>query len=93
VLDASVSNRVLARARQEKPVTGLLSGRELEVLRLVSRGLRTKEIAADLSVSTRTVEAHLTSIFNKLGVSTRTEAVLRASSKGWITIAGDRPLT
>jgi len=93
VLDASVSNRVLARARQEKPVTGLLSGRELEVLRLVSRGLRTKEIAADLSVSTRTVEAHLTGIFNKLGVSTRTEAVLRASSKGWITIPGDQPLT
>jgi DNA-binding NarL/FixJ family response regulator len=90
VLDASVANRVLARARQEKSVTGLLTVRELEVLQLVSRGSRTKEIAADLSVSTRTVEAHLTSIFNKLGVSSRTEAVLRASSKGWITLPGDQ---
>jgi DNA-binding NarL/FixJ family response regulator len=90
VLDASVASRVLARARQEKSVTGLLTGRELEVLQLVSRGSRTKEIAADLSVSTRTVEAHLTSIFNKLGVSSRTEAVLRASSKGWITLPGDQ---
>lgn len=93
VLDASVANRVLARARQEKPVTGLLTGRELEVLRLISRGSRTKEIAADLSVSTRTVEAHLTSIFNKLGVSSRTEAVIRANAKGWITIPGDHRLS
>ena len=90
VLDASVASRVLALARHEKPVTGLLTARELRVLQLVSRGSRTKEIAADLSVSTRTVEAHMTSIFNKLGVSSRTEAVLRASSKGWITLPGDQ---
>jgi DNA-binding NarL/FixJ family response regulator len=56
----------------------------------VSQGSRTKEIATDLSVSTRTVEKHLTSIFNKLGVSSRMEAVLRASSKGWITLPSDR---
>lgn len=93
VLDASVAHRVLARARQEAPVTGLLTGRELEVLRLVAKGSRTKEIAADLSVSTRTVEAHLTSIFNKLGVSSRIEAVLRANSKGWLSVSGDPPLS
>jgi DNA-binding NarL/FixJ family response regulator len=90
VLDASVANRVLARARRDKPVTALLTGRELQVLELVSQGSRTKEIATDLSVSTRTVEKHLTSIFNKLGVSSRMEAVLRASSKGWITLPSDR---
>lgn len=93
VLDASVAHRVLARARQETPVTGLLTGRELDVLRLAARGSRTKEIAADLSVSTRTVEAHLTSIFNKLGVSSRIEAVLRATSKGWLSVPGDPPLS
>ncbi|MGK2852245.1 MAG: response regulator [Candidatus Limnocylindrales bacterium] len=86
VLDASVASIVLARARQEQPLASMLTERELQVLQLVSRGSRTKEIAADLSVSTRTVEAHITSIFNKLGVSSRTEAVLRASSKGWITL-------
>lgn len=93
VLDGSVANRVLARARQETPITGLLTGREVDVLRLVARGARTKEIAANLSVSTRTVEAHLTSVFNKLGVSSRTEAVLRASSKGWLALPTDRQLS
>jgi DNA-binding NarL/FixJ family response regulator len=93
VLHGTVAHRVIARARHDTPGrAGILTGRELEVLRLAARGSRTKEIAADLAVSTRTVEAHLTSIFNKLGVSTRTEAVLRASSKGWLSVADDPPL-
>jgi len=63
-----------------------LSEREHDILRFVARGERTKEIARRLGVSTRTIESQLTSIFNKLGVSSRTEAVLYAVSRGWIAI-------
>jgi DNA-binding NarL/FixJ family response regulator len=62
-----------------------LSEREQDVLRLAARGARTKEIAAELSVSTRTVESHFTSIYNKLGVTNRTEAVLYAAAHGWVS--------
>jgi two-component system, NarL family, response regulator LiaR len=65
---------------------GVLSARELEVLWQAARGVRNKEIGAALSLSTRTVEAYFTSIFNKLGVSTRTEAVTYAISHGWLTV-------
>jgi NarL family two-component system response regulator LiaR len=65
-----------------------LSDRELEVLSHASRGLRTADIADVLSVSSRTVESHFTSIYNKLGVANRTAAVLHAASQGWI--AADR---
>ena len=63
---------------------GTLTTRELDILRLAAKGLRTKEIAAELSLSTRTVESHFTSVYNKLGVSSRTEAVLHAASHGWV---------
>ena len=66
-----------------------LSDRELEVLSHASRGLRTTDIARELSVSTRTVESHFTSIYNKLGVTNRTAAVLHAASQGWIMIDRD----
>ena len=67
-----------------------LSTRELDVLRRAARGMRTRDIADELSVSTRTVESHFTSIYNKLGVSTRTAAVLRAASHGWIPTDDER---
>ena len=53
-----------------------LSLRELEVLRLVAAGLPNKQIAAELNISLRTVEGHLNNIFGKLGVASRTEAIL-----------------
>jgi DNA-binding NarL/FixJ family response regulator len=55
-----------------------LSARELEVLRLVARGLPNKLIARELHVSEKTVKAHLTSVFTQLGVSDRTQAALWA---------------
>jgi LuxR family transcriptional regulator, maltose regulon positive regulatory protein len=55
-----------------------LSGRELEVLRHVSRMLSTAEIAEEMYLSVNTVKSHLKSIFRKLGVSHRREAVRRA---------------
>jgi DNA-binding NarL/FixJ family response regulator len=61
-----------------------LTDRELEVLRWAARGLTNYDIAQRLYISVRTVEAHLTHIYNKLGVSSRTEAVVRAMREGWI---------
>lgn len=69
------------RSAGEPPLTS----RELQVLRLVARGLRNKEIAAQLGVSVRTVEAHIHSILNKLGASSRTEAVVHGVARGWFT--------
>jgi len=88
VLDGGVAPAVLSRARDGAPTSGPLTRRELDVLRLAARGARTKEIASSLDVSTRTVEAHLTSIYTKLGVSGRTEAILRANALGLVSTSG-----
>lgn len=61
-----------------------LTERELGVLRLVGKGLSNKQIGKKLFISDRTVQAHLSNIFSKLGVSSRTEAVMHAVRKGWI---------
>jgi len=65
---------------------GGLTSRELEVLSLVAQGYTNVHIGKCLHLSTRTVEAHLTHIFNKLNVNTRTEAALLAQRKGWIKV-------
>jgi DNA-binding CsgD family transcriptional regulator len=65
------------------PATGIgLSTREREVVRLVAAGLRNKEIASRLQISEKTVKFHLGRIFDKLGVDSRTEVLLRALSAG-----------
>jgi DNA-binding NarL/FixJ family response regulator len=84
VLNPTVARRALER-RTQGSSGSVLSEREVEVLRLAAKGARTKEIAAEMSVSTRTVESHLTSIYNKLGVTNRTEAVLYAATHGWVS--------
>lgn len=62
-----------------------LTAREQEVLQLLARGLRNKEIAARLIVSERTVNFHLANIYQKLNVSGRTEALSKALEQGLIT--------
>jgi len=61
-----------------------LSERELEVLRLMAKGAANKEIGDQLSISQSTVKTHITSIFQKLDVSDRTEAVTEALRRGII---------
>ncbi len=61
-----------------------LSGREREVLRLIAEGLSAKEIAAELGISTKTVEAHRTSLMRKLGARKATELVRYAVRHGLI---------
>jgi DNA-binding NarL/FixJ family response regulator len=63
--------------------SAVLTPREMEVLRAAARGLANKHIAAELSMSARTVQTHLTRVFAKLGVGSRTEAILYALRKGW----------
>jgi DNA-binding CsgD family transcriptional regulator len=62
------------------PATIRLSGREVEVLRVVSAGHTNKEAARKLAISPRTVGAHLENVFRKLGCTTRTQAALKASA-------------
>ncbi|MBN1452888.1 MAG: response regulator transcription factor [Anaerolineales bacterium] len=80
---ASVVVQCLSGNSQEKDKI-TLSSREVDVLQLVARGFTNERIAHDLQLSTRTIEAHLTHIFNKLNVNSRTEAALYALHKGWI---------
>ena len=61
-----------------------LSSRELEVLRLVARGLSDRAVAAELVVVTGTVKRHLSNIYAKLGVRSRTQALARAHALGWL---------
>jgi DNA-binding NarL/FixJ family response regulator len=63
-----------------------LSEREMEVLKTAARGMSNKDISNTLFISERTVQAHMRSIFNKLGVSSRFEAILHGVKKGWFTI-------
>jgi len=62
-----------------------LSDRELEVLRAVAQGERSKEIAVQLGISERTVKAHLASIYNKLGVDSRAAAIAVAAQRGLLS--------
>ena len=79
---AATMARLWARAREQsnQEASEPLSSREREILRLAAKGLRNKAIADALNISNRTVEGHFNSIFNKLGVSSRVEAVLYAIS-------------
>ena len=61
-----------------------LTPRELEVLQAAATGERNKEIAVRLGISSRTVKAHLTSVYNKLGVDSRAAAIAIAAQKGWL---------
>ena len=74
------------RLGNEEPLIESLTAREHDVLALVADGLPNREIAQTLAISEHTVKFHLASIFGKLGVSTRTEAVQRGVRLGVIHI-------
>ena len=65
---------------------GELSGRELQVLRLVAEGLSNKEIASDLHISAHTVARHVTNIMRKLDASNRAQAAAKALRSGLLGI-------
>lgn len=91
VLYPSVALKVMQKFSRSNKCEGgnnadTLTNRELEVLFMVANGLRNQEIAKRLHVSKRTVEAHLASIFSKLKVNSRTEAILVALKEGMINL-------
>ena len=92
VLHPVIARRVIDRMKSLAPKFSelqeaeALSGREMEVLKLTAKGISNKEIAEQLFLSQRTVQAHLGNVFNKLGVASRTEAVLYGLRRGWFTM-------
>jgi two-component system, NarL family, response regulator LiaR len=89
IIDRSAANNIIRHliADKDGPKGNLdLYPREIEVLKLTAKGMRNKEIAKELTISERTVQAHLSNIFNKLEVDSRTEAVLQALKQGWLDI-------
>ena len=81
-LDPRAARRLLSRAsragEQSAPDVSGLSPREVQVLRLVVEGLLNKQIASRLGITERTVKAHLTSAYQRIGVADRTQAALWA---------------
>ncbi len=92
VLHPLIARKVLNRfvTPADKPVkqppSEVLSAREMDILKLATKGLSNQDIADELCLSIRTVQAHLGHIFNKLQVSSRTEAVVRALKEGWVKL-------
>ncbi len=90
VLHPAVTRKILERFRGssevEKRELDLLSERETSILKMAARGMSNSNIAQELHLSVRTIESHLGSIFHKLGVGSRTEAVIQAMKRGWFTL-------
>ena len=72
----------VAQRLTDRMFKAALTNREIEVLQLVARGMRNKEIAADLKISDETVQGHVKNILAKLSVHDRTEAVAIAIRRG-----------
>ena len=95
-LDPAIARKVVLHMSGKRPATATvvdraapaeeLTARELEVLRLLAQGLNNSAIAEMLSISDRTVQAHLTNIFAKMHVTSRLEAVLAGIRRGWLSL-------
>lgn len=90
VLDVKATGKLVRHLRigasDNKTSFESLQTREGEVLNLAAKGMSNKEIAKSMAISERTVQTHLLNIFRKLGVNSRTQAVLYALRKGWIML-------
>ncbi|HYN88375.1 MAG TPA: response regulator transcription factor, partial [Ardenticatenaceae bacterium] len=90
-LDPAVARKVVQQVKsggrpKQQEAYESLTEREQEVLKLLAEGKTNKEIADALIISDRTVQTHLSNIFSKMDVSSRTEAVLVAIRRGWLRI-------
>jgi two-component system response regulator DevR len=87
VLAPQVAGHVIESARTRQPAgsgRAALSGSQVAILRLISRGHSNREIAAEVHLSENTVKTHVQEIFRKLGVRNRVEAAILAGKSGWI---------
>ena len=90
-LDPAVARKIVSRwmsagQTPPEPAEARPTPREMEVLKLLTRGFTNKAIAAQMKISERTVQGHIASLFDKLSVSSRTEAVVRAAQLGWVSL-------
>jgi len=85
-LGPAITRKLMANLfkKPERSAVEPLTERELEVLGLAAKGFTNKAIGVQLGISDRTVQGHLAHIFAKLQANSRTEAVMRAVSLGWI---------
>ena len=90
VLQSDLMARLFNEPRQPAQGAPDMSERELEVLSLLAQGLRNKELAARMNIGTRTVDRLCDNIYAKLGVSSRTEAVVRAISTRLLIVPDER---
>ncbi|MRR29487.1 response regulator transcription factor [bacterium] len=81
-----VDHQLLPEMRDAETVLDPLTARERQVLQLAAEGLANKEIAVQLQISEHTVKYHLSSLYSKLGVSSRTEAVRTGTRQGWVVL-------
>ena len=92
VLHPAITRKVINRFSTSHAGPGARDGlehiteRELEVLGLAAKGMSNRLISRELSISVRTVRTHLSNVFNKMGVGSRTEAVMYGLRKGLITL-------
>ncbi len=86
-LDAAITQKVMAHLFDQQALSTYqeLTEREMDVLQLTAKGFTNKAIATQLNISDRTVQGHLAHIFDKLQANSRTEAVMRAVSLGWVS--------
>jgi NarL family two-component system response regulator LiaR len=82
LLAPSVAARLMQEVSGERPAPAGLTERELEVLRLIARGMSNKQIARELVVSEKTVKTHVSNILAKLHLADRTQAALYAVREG-----------
>ncbi|MEV0566499.1 response regulator transcription factor [Dactylosporangium sp. NPDC050588] len=83
VLAPAVAGRLMGRVR--RPVSGTLSQRELQVLKLIADGASNREAAAGLLISEASIKTHLLHIYDKLGVRDRAGAVAEAFRRGLVS--------
>jgi DNA-binding NarL/FixJ family response regulator len=92
VLHPLVARKVMERFRTSKGDSSvdqgvdILTDREMSVLKKAATGRSNGAIAEELHLSVHTIESHLATIFHKLNVGSRTEAVIQAIKKGWLTL-------
>jgi NarL family two-component system response regulator LiaR len=92
MLHPAITRKVISHfaqpEQQGRPPMGTeqITERELEVLKLAAQGLSNRDIARHLGISVRTAQTHLSNVFNKMGVGSRTEAVMHALRQGLISL-------
>jgi NarL family two-component system response regulator LiaR len=92
VLHPLIARKVMQRFRTTKGDASveqgpdILTDREMDVLKMAAKGKSNNAIAEELHLSIHTIESHLGAIFNKLCVGSRTEAVIQAIKRGWLTL-------